>query len=485
MYKDLSFIRDVYKNAKPGDPICNSKENTTSNLQLNYDVLKTMGAFSNYNSITNFNDLSSNFYNELQNLCWLKGENCNQFGKTRICQNYKVECDIEMLDKNHWETNNGKQILKSNRYKMDKPDTKTQKCNGNDDIWKDIQNINTDDNYINVCRGMIMKWNYPNDNDINKAMKKHKTRIENIKTSNNGTLLLNSKIPAPPFESRGIKNHKLLWNNAKNNEYNNSDCVNDNITNVMEYNKNMSNVYKNKISDSHKKSYKTNNNALYNQSEGSDNLEPPKPIWLDMNFLSCGKDKDQELAIGQRVMAKFENYHPFKSGWMGATIVAKNPENKMEYGIRWNDSTDDKDEITEEWNWRNIGDLKIGASWYINNRNNLDTKVNDEKSERGLIPNLVKNDSDLEQTNLFTGFSDKILGCKFKNNNGGRYTYEMDWLRLDGNGKLKYGFTPEEISTKRQKLLRMIKDKKSIQILFLTSISLLFFYLMIKIKNKK
>ena len=67
----------------------------------------------------------------------------------------------------------------------------------------------------------------------------------------------------------------------------------------------------------------------------------------------------------------------------------------------------------------------------------------------------------------------------------GRYSYTMDTLRLKDNGKLKYGFRPEEITTKKQKMLELIKNKKTTQMLFLTSVSLLFFYLMIKIKNKK
>ena len=78
------------------------------------------------------------------------------------------------------------------------------------------------------------------------------------------------------------------------------------------------------------------------------------------------------------------------------------------------------------------------------------------------------------------------MGCKFvTKNNEGRYTYKSDLIRLDENGKLKYGFNPEEVLNKQQKLLNQITKKKNISMLFLTSLSLLFFYLMIKIKNKK
>lgn len=548
MYKDLAFIRDVYKDAKPGDPICNSKGNTSNNIKLNYEVLQIMGAFSNHNTATNFNDLSNNFYNELENLCGLastlSNEELQEYQMRRQLPpkgSIRPVCDITLSYEANWD--NGKKCdineseigvntmsdkrceeLKAIPAPMGDDDAKWKaivglsnetpdighnpnrpkfpkctlqdemtgnteckkgfgKCNGNDKIWDDLRNTKTDDLYVNVCRAWIGTWARPENID------KHKKRLDRInkhqKTDKDGIL---KKIPGPPIvESRNTQNHKLLWNNAKNNEYNNSNCINDNITNIMDYNKKMTNVYSNKISDFHKKNYSDNNNALFNKKNiDGFTIEPPKPMWLDMNFLSCEKNPNQELSIGQRVMAKFENYHPFKSGWMGATIVEKNPDNISEYGIRWNDGTDDKDEITGEWNWRNIDDLKIGASWYINNRNNLDSSVNDEDSERGLIPNLIKNDSDLDQTNLFTGYSDKLMGCKFETkNNEGRYTYKSDLTRLDESGKLKYGFTPEEIINKQQSILKQITKKKNISMLFLTSVSLLFFFLMVKIKNKK
>ena len=161
----------------------------------------------------------------------------------------------------------------------------------------------------------------------------------------------------------------------------------------------------------------------------------------------------------------------------------------LEYSIQFDNEAkvDMKDTEANTERWRTIDELKTGASWYINNRNNIHKDNKNIKQESGLIDNILKNDSDLDNTNLFTGFSDKLFGCKTKsrNINSARKTYTMDWNRLDDMGKLKYGFKGEDLHMKILSLTDKIKQKKNISTLFFTSFSIMLLYLIFKLKNKK
>ncbi len=161
----------------------------------------------------------------------------------------------------------------------------------------------------------------------------------------------------------------------------------------------------------------------------------------------------------------------------------------LQYSIQFDNEagidTTNNDNINPRW--RTIDELKTGSSWYINNRNNIHKGNKQIEQESGLIDNILKNDSDLDNTNLFTGFSDKLFGCKTKtrNINSERKTYTMDWNRLDDMGKLKYGFKGEDLHMKILSLTDKIKQKKNISTLFFTSFSIMLLYLIFKLKNKK
>ena len=161
----------------------------------------------------------------------------------------------------------------------------------------------------------------------------------------------------------------------------------------------------------------------------------------------------------------------------------------LQYSIQFDNEagidTTNNDNINPRW--RTIDELKTGSSWYINNRNNIHKANKQIEQESGLIDNILKNDSDLDNTNLFTGFSDKLFGCKTKtrNINSERKTYTMDWNRLDDMGKLKYGFKGEDLHMKILSLTDKIKQKKNISTLFFTSFSIMLLYLIFKLKNKK
>ena len=161
----------------------------------------------------------------------------------------------------------------------------------------------------------------------------------------------------------------------------------------------------------------------------------------------------------------------------------------LQYSIQFDNEgvidTTNNDNINPRW--RTIDELKTGSSWYINNRNNIHKDNKKIEQESGLIDNILKNDSDLDNTNLFTGFSDKLFGCKTKsrNINRERKTYTMDWNRLDDMGKLKYGFKGEDLHMKILSLTDKIKQKKNISTLFFTSFSIMLLYLIFKLKNKK
>lgn len=165
--------------------------------------------------------------------------------------------------------------------------------------------------------------------------------------------------------------------------------------------------------------------------------------------------------------------------------------NEMLNGLLYSIQFDNEGEIDMKTNdtprWRTIDELKTGAAWYTNNQNSIDERVNGIDKESGLINNIIKNDSDLDNTNLLTGFSDKLFGCKtqFGKTDNSRKTYTMDWKRLKDNGKLKYGFKGEELHMKILALTNKIKEKKNISILFLTSFSAMLLYLIFKLKNKK
>ena len=208
------------------------------------------------------------------------------------------------------------------------------------------------------------------------------------------------------------------------------------------------------------------NKAFKNIADADNNITDKYARLLELKNLQQGEPK----------ICKCESKKYRTNPELFNDIIDKNKQgcNEMLDGLEYSIQFDNEGEVdmtdsggsTERW--RTIDELKTGASWYINNRNNIHKDNKNIKQESGLIDNILKNDSDLDNTNLFTGFSDKLFGCKTKsrNINSERKTYTMDWNRLDDMGKLKYGFKGEDLHMKILSLTDKIKQKKNISTLF-------------------